>query len=110
MQKGPQQRIRWSGDATLSQAVACLERGVEFQLDLPPSVHHALFARLVPDAPLGQPELIDVHGGSELVDSISTVAGLEALRDLVTPLADAHTHVTVVSPHPRIVVTYSHRQ
>lgn len=110
MRKEPKRHIRWSGDATLTQAVGCLEQGVEFQLDLPPSVHHALFTRLVPDASPGQPELIDVRGGSELVDSISTVAGLEKLRDLVEPLAEAKTEVTVVSPHPRIVVTYAQLQ
>lgn len=106
MRKGPQQRIRWSGDVTVSQAVACLERGVEFQLELPPSVHHALFTRLVPNPPPGCSELIDVQGGSELVDSIATVAGLEGLRNLVAPLADAQSNVSVVSPHPRIIITF----
>lgn len=106
MMKEPQRRIRWSGDATISQAVGCLESGIEFQLDLPPNVHHALFSRLYPDAPAGQPELLEVEGGSELIESIATVAGLEVLHQLDGPLAAAGAHLSVVSPHPRIVVTY----
>jgi len=110
MLKEPQRRIRWSGDATVSQVVGCLENGIEFQLDLPPNVHHALFSRLCPDVPAGQPELLNVEGGSELIESIATVAGLEALHQLDGPLAAVGAHLAVISPHPRIVVTYAQEQ
>lgn len=107
MLKEPQRRIRWSGDAAVSQVVECLESGIEFQLELPPNVHHALFSRLRPDAAPGQPELLDIEGGSELIESIASVASLEALNQLDEPLAAAGAHLSVVSPHPRIVVTYA---
>lgn len=101
---GPQRldaaRLTWGGKGTSAYAIEALQQQAKVEIALPASIHHALFSRLYPDAGTAAVEAVDVSGGAELVATLATLSGLEAMTELVEPLARWGYRVHLISPGP----------
>jgi hypothetical protein len=98
-------RLNWRGAKTVDSLASFLERQGNVALGLAPDLHHSLFVHLHPQAPPGQPEDVDMQGGTELLARIAEIPGLEALATLVGPLQAAHARIQVQSPAPIIRIS-----
>jgi hypothetical protein len=85
---------------SVSATRAAMRRGDRVTIELPLETHHALYRHLNPDAPRGPDEAIDAEDGTELIERIATVAGLEELRTLAPALRRAGYRVVLSGPDP----------
>ena len=88
--------LRWPGTDTLKQARAAIRSGAAVDIQLPLEVHYALYKHL---------KNIDVTGGPELLAPITSVAGLQELRELEPLLRKASYRVRLTTPVPRLRLT-----
>lgn len=93
-------RIAWAGRETLAPVRDALKQGGKVEITLPQSLHHALFRRLHPESDSGATEIVNELGGPELAEILATLAGLDALAELVEGLRAAGYRLHVVSPAP----------
>lgn len=93
-------RLMWGGRETAAHVLDALQRDANVEIALPGSMHHALFSHLFPDATTAIPEQLDIAGGAELIATLATLAGLEALAELTDPLARAGYRMQLRSPGP----------
>lgn len=93
-------RLAWAGRETVGPVLDAVKQGGKVEITLPQSLHHALFRRLHPGPDTGVAEIVDQRGGRELAEILATLAGLDALAELVEPLAGANYQLHVVSPAP----------
>jgi hypothetical protein len=94
--------LRWPGADTLAAARRAIRAGERVEIELPLEVHYALHRHLHPDAASGPVERLEAAGGAELLGSVSTVAGLEEMKQLGAAVRRAHYTVRVTSPEPRL--------
>jgi hypothetical protein len=94
--------LRWPGTNTLKAARAAIRGRTAVEIELPLEVHYALYKHLHPDRPHAPAEAIDASGGAELLDPITTVAGLKELERLAPAVRRGHYCVRVTSPQPRL--------
>jgi hypothetical protein len=101
-------QLVWNGMETIYMAKRLLlaEQG-NFKIQLPPDFHHTLFTHLCSDANPGQVEAIDIDGGPEVLEKIGEIRGLEAVTELIQPIAEAGARIHVVSPGPCIEINFS---
>lgn len=92
--------LTWGGRETAVHAVEALQRGAKVDIALPASVHHALFRRLYPGADAAGPEEVNVAGGAELITTLATLEGVEAMAELAEPLARSGYGLQLRSPGP----------
>lgn len=92
--------LMWRGRETVADAIAAVQRQARIEITLPAGFHHALFSRLHPEADDAAVEEVDETGGAELVATMATLAGLEAMAELEAPLARAGYRLHLVSPGP----------
>ena len=90
--------LTWGGRETAATASAALRRGAKVEITLPANLHHGLFRRLYPDAAPTAPEELNVVGGTELIETLATLAGLEALADLTDSLTRLGYRLQLRSP------------
>jgi hypothetical protein len=90
--------LTWGGRETAASAIAALRRGAKVEITMPANLHHGLFRRLYPDAAATAPEEVNVVGGTELIDTLATLAGLEALAELAEPLTHSGYRLQLRSP------------
>jgi hypothetical protein len=93
-------RLIWGGRETSADAIQALQRNAQVEITLPANVHHALFCRLYPDAAESDPEEVDVAGGAELIETLASLAGLEAMAGLAEPLTRSGYRLKLRSPSP----------
>lgn len=103
MTKEPLARLTWRGPETVARISELLRKSQQITIVLPASYNHALFRVLYPDAPTSATELIDISAGSELLDDIATVDGLEPFGELTAVLRAARATVQLTSP-PTMVI------
>lgn len=106
MSEKPQTCLMWEGQSTLAALRKLVAARESFELQLPPDFHFALFRHLYPHAAAGDPEQIDVRGGTELLDRVVDIQGLRELAELITPVAAGHAQVHILSPGPAILVCF----
>lgn len=106
MRGSPEMRLMWEGDSTLATLRKFLRERTDFELELPPDYHFALFRHLYPHAAAGDSEVIDVSGGAELLDKVAEIQGLNELTELAAPVAAAGGRVHIRSPGPGILVRF----
>lgn len=92
--------LMWSGRETVALAIAGVARQARIEIALPADIHHALFRRLYPDADEATLEAVNEAGGAELVATLATLAGLEAMAELESPMIRAGYRLHLVSPGP----------
>lgn len=97
-------RLNWRGAKTVRAVASFLERQGKVALGLAPDLHHSLFVHLYPQAEAGQPEVVDIEGGAELLGQVAQIAGLEELAGLVAPLREADARIQVQSPAPMLII------
>jgi len=93
-------RLTWGGRETVASTTEALLRYAKVEIALPASMHHALFRRLYPDADVAEPEEVDVAGGAELIATLATLEGLEAMAGLAEPLTRSGYRLHLRSPGP----------
>lgn len=99
----PARHMQWQGARTVAEVSAALESRCHIEIQLARSLNHTLFRCFHPDAPPAAVEALDIRADSRLLETLATVPGLEALRDLAGPLAATNATVQLVSP-PRLVI------
>jgi hypothetical protein len=97
-------RLDWSGRDTLVAGRAALARGLPVEIHLPANYHHALFARIHPEAAPAGAETLDVQGGPELLAKIAEIDGLQEFGLLFTPASETQARVHIRSPSPTVIV------
>ncbi len=100
-------RMKWRGAESVAETKRALREHRRVEVELPADYHHTLFRHIRPAAPRNEPEQIDLSGGSELIESIAEIRGLERLADLIPWLRDTGATVELVSPMP--VITFERR-
>jgi hypothetical protein len=93
-------KLTWGGRETAASTIEALLRHAKVEIALPASMHHALFRRLYPDADVADTEEVDVVGGAELIASLATLDGLQALAELDEPLSRSGYRLHLRSPSP----------
>ena len=93
-------RLTWSGKDTSAYAIEALQRQARVEIALPASIHHALFSRLNPNAGTAAMEAVDASGGVELIATLATITGLDAMAELAEPLTRWGYRVHLISPGP----------
>lgn len=106
MSDKPEVRLMWEGRSTLTALRALVQAQTDFELELPPDYHFALFRHIYPHAAAGEPEQIDVSGGAELLDKVVEIQGLNELAELAATVAAAGGRVHIRSPGPGILVRF----
>lgn len=94
-------RIQWAGEESLAEADEILKRHREVIIVLARDYHHALCRRLHPQEP-GAPEVLDIHGGIELLERIAGVGGLQDVGRLAQVIGGRPARVRLTSPAPTI--------
>lgn len=105
MSHKPRRRLLWKGQSTLRELRELVWTQVDFELELPPDYHFALFRHLYPHAANG-PEPIDVSGGAELIDKVAEIGGLNELAELAVLVDRSHAQVQILSPGPAILIGF----
>lgn len=96
--------VRWNDVQAVEQAAGILrERGC-VQFDLPADFHHAIYRHIYPRAEAGQTEIIDAHGGAELLSTVAEIRLLNELASLTELVTEAGGTVHIQSPAPRIII------
>lgn len=95
-------RLAWAGHETLGPVLDAVKRGGKVEIALPQSLHHAVFRRLHPGPDSGAAEIVDARGGPELAETLATLAGLDALAELIAPLGAAGYRLHLISPAPML--------
>lgn len=93
-------RLTWGGRETAASTSAALLRRAKVEIELPGSMHHALFCHLYPGADAADTEEVDVAGGAELIATLATLDGLEAIAELAEPLTRSRYRLHLRSPGP----------
>jgi hypothetical protein len=93
-------RLMWGGHETTAHTLEAVQRSANVEIGLPEDMHHALFSHLYPDATMAVPERLDIAGGTELLAALATLAGLEAMAELIGPLDNAGYRLQLRSPGP----------
>ena len=93
-------KLTWGGQETAANIAEALLRRAIVEIVLPPGMHHALFRRLYPDADAAEPEEVDVDGGVELIATLATLDGLQAIAGLAEPLTRSGHRLHLRSPSP----------
>lgn len=99
-------RLIWEGSETLHHAAELIRQRSDVELQLPSELHFALFTHFYPTEERTQPDAIDVSGGTEILEKVAEVRGLEQIRELIEPTAHAGAEVQVVSPSPTIFIRF----
>lgn len=102
-------RLLWEGRTTLHALRGLMQARVNFELQLPPDYHFALFRHLFPHAAPGETETIDVSGAADLLDKVAEIQGLHELAELRAALAASQAQVRILSPGPGILVYFQPR-
>ena len=92
--------LRWEGSATVKAARAALRAHSPVAIELPLSLHYALYAHLHPGEMHAPAQPIDTTGGAELLVPIAAIAGLEELEQLGPAVRRARYRVRLTSPDP----------
>lgn len=103
MNREPVIRVQWSGRETIPEISQLIRDADRIELQLAPEFNHALYEKLHPEAPRATVEQVDRSGDAGLLDTVSAIAGLEELADLVEVLRAEDASVHIVSP-PTIVI------
>lgn len=98
-------KLEWNGHDTLVAVRAALMQRLLVEIHLPANYHHALFARIRPDAPPAGAETLDVNGGPELLAEVAHVDGLQEFGQLFVPASETQTRVQIRSPSPTVIMT-----
>jgi hypothetical protein len=106
MSEKPEVRLIWEGPTTLHALQALVQARVNFELQLPPDYHFALFRHLFPHAAPGETETIDVSGTADLLDKVAEIQGLQELAELKAPVAASQAQLRILSPGPGILVYF----
>lgn len=103
-------RVSWGGRGSVERALEVLERFGRVELELPPDLHHTLFAHL--DAGDGPPglELLDLDGDVELLRRLARVRQLASLAGLADAPLVAGAVVSLRSPAPLVSVRLPGRE
>jgi hypothetical protein len=109
MSKSEVIQLIWGGRETSVDVLDAMQRGAEVEITLPANVHHTLYQRLYPDAARSAPEIVDLDGGTELIETLASIAGLEAMADLTRPLASYGYMVQLRSPGTLLSLIPQHR-
>ena len=96
--------LEWRGKETIDAVRAYLGPSTQIDISLPANYNHALFAHLMPDAPKGQMESLDVEGDESLLAEVAKVKGLEDFATLIETLSGKSAQIKVQTP-PRIVIS-----
>lgn len=102
----PETRLLWDGKSTLLALRELVQARLNFELQLPPDYHFALFRHLYPHAATDAPGRIDISGGAELIGRIADIRGLNELAELASLVAASHAQVRVLSPGPGIQIHF----
>ena len=97
-------KLTWGGRETAAGTTEALLRRAKVEIVLPSSMHHALFRRLYPDADAAHPEEVNIAGGVELIATLATLDGLEAMAGLAEPLSRAGYQLHLHSPSPMLLL------
>lgn len=98
-------KVTWHGGESVDEAKEALAAGQPVELDLPPETSHALFSHLFPDAPPGEPEIVNERGGAELIERVSGISMMGRLKELMPLVQQAGLYVAAVSPPPTLLLT-----
>lgn len=93
----------WEGSETIDAVQAKLASPARIEITLPPEYNHELFAQLMPDAPPGRAEQLDMEGDVGLLRVVARIEGLEDLASLIGPLSRLSARVKMRTP-PTIVI------
>jgi len=108
MQARPKQRLFWHGRETIEAAKRSLQAqdSMAIEIELPADFHHTVYRHVRPEAGPGEPEEVDISGGTELLERIAEIRSLGLFRDLVEPASQAGVAVRVRSPVPHVILTF----
>jgi hypothetical protein len=95
-------KLTWGGRETAACVVEALLRHAKVEIELPSSMHYALFRRLNPDADEAEPEEVNVAGGSEVIATLATLDGLQAMAELEEPVVRSGYRLHLRSPGPML--------
>jgi hypothetical protein len=104
MDKEPLIELPWRGQETIANTPRLLDKARQVKITLPANYNHSLFSVFHPGAQPGNTEVVDVSGGPELLGTVASIKGLEAVAGLAGRLPAEEVTVQVVSP-PAIVIT-----
>lgn len=107
MSEKPEVRLIWEGLTTLHALQRLVQARMNFELQLPPDYHFALFRHLFPHAAPGETETIDVSGTADLLDKVAEIQGLHELAELTAPVAASRARVRILSPGPGVLVSFA---
>lgn len=97
-------KLTWGGHETAASTNDALLRRAKVEIALPSSMHHALFRHVYPDADAADTEEVDVAGGAELIATLASIEGLQAMAELAEPLARSGYRLHLHSPSPVLVL------
>jgi hypothetical protein len=101
-----EERLRWQGAESVDAIVARLERTGRVVIELPADYNHAIHALLHEGESPVDAEEIDKSGGTDLLERLAGVHGLEELSMLAGALIGDNISVQVQSP-PTIILETS---
>ena len=90
--------LHWNGRTSVHQIASLLEETDRIAIQLAPGYNHVLYSRLHSARAQAGCEEIDRTGGTELLEVIAGIPGLEAFADLIRPLSQAGASVHIESP------------
>ncbi|MDZ7753405.1 MAG: hypothetical protein U5S82_17615 [Gammaproteobacteria bacterium] len=100
-------QLLWQGRQTVEEVrglVASLKESVAVELQLPPDLHHTLYARLYPQATGEAVEEVALEGGAELLRRIEDLPGIDGLAAVRELVEQEGLKVRIVSPGPTIIL------
>jgi hypothetical protein len=100
--------LPWRGAETIAAANSILAARGDVEVQLPAGYHHAVVAHFQKDvhAP-GTADRVDVAGGIELLEVLSTIRGLDDLAKLEAVAQQTGARIRVMSPSPTVVIRAS---
>ena len=92
--------LQWPSLHSFEEAHEGIARGAEVEIELPEGTHYTLCRHF--QSGEGAADSLDVEGGAEILDTLSTVHGLEDLARLRAALERAQYRVQLISPDPML--------
>lgn len=94
-------RVTWRSKESLAEVEAALREHGRVEIALLPEYHHALW-RDLGEGERGQAEVLDVTGGSALLDRVARITNVSELASMSATLGEADIEVRLESPSPVI--------
>ena len=92
--------LSWRGPESIAEIVSRLAKRKPVMLSLPRNFHHVLTVRLCNYARVHG--TLDITGGSDLLERLGEIAGLDELTRLCEPVRFAGASVRLRSPPPQV--------